>query len=305
MDFRQLEIFVTLSTELHFAQTAKRCFMTPSALTRSIQRLEEEIGCNLLERNNRRVELTAAGKSFVEFAQSVLQQWSQTQAMLQVQEAMLTGKLKMYGSVTATYSVLSQLLAEFRKVYPHVELQLHTGDQADAIHRVLTGVDDIGIAALPDDLSSALLFKTLTFSPLRFIMPAHSVFIAEQVSELRSAKQDVLDVASLPMIVSEQGLARERLNQWVKARHQQLNIYAEVSGHEAIVSMVALGFGIGLVPEIVIQHSALADKIKIIEDAPSLQAFQIGLCVLKSKLEHPVVKAFWDVADPSIFKGVL
>lgn len=305
MDFRQLETFIALANELHFAQTAKRCFMTPSALTRSIQRLEEEMGYDLLIRNNRRVELTVAGKVFAQFAEDVLLQWSKTQALMQVQEATLLGKLKVYGSVTATYSVLSQLLTEFRKVYPKVELQLHTGDYADAIYRVQSGIEDIGIAALPDDLSSALLFKTLTFSPLRFIMPAHSVAIAEQLADIRAEKHDVVDVSKLPIIVSEQGLARERFNQWLAARQLTPNIYAEVSGHEAIVSMVALGFGIGLVPEIVIQHSALADKIRVIDDAPELQAFQIGLCVLKSKLEHPVVRAFWDVADPSIFKGVL
>ena len=46
------------------------------------------------------------------------------------------------------------------------------------------------------------------------------------------------------------------------------------------------------------------EKIKIIEDAPELQAFQIGLCALKNRLEHSTVRAFWNAADPSIFKGV-
>lgn len=303
MDFKQLEIFVSLAHELHFARTARHCHMTASAVTRSIQRLEDELGFTLLVRNNRRVELTMAGKSFSMFAQDVLGQWQCVLDNMRGQAAVLSGQLKIYSSVTASYSVLSLLLAEFRKSYPAIEIKLHTGDQADAIERVQQGIDDVGVAALPATLPSSIVFKTLTFSPLRFIMPAGAGVIADRIAELRLQKSDVLNVAELPLIVSEQGLARERLDAWLKMRHLHPNIYAQVSGHEAIVSMVALGFGISVVPEMVIQHSSLRDKIMVIEDAPELQAFQIGLCVLKSRLEHPAVKAFWDLADPVIFRG--
>lgn len=303
MDFKQLEIFASLANELHFAKTARQCHITASAVTRSIQRLESELGYQLLLRNNRRVELTQAGKAFAEYASETLAQWNKVRNGLHRQSEVIAGQLKIYSSVTASYSVLSRLLPAFRHTYPQVEIQLHTGDQAEAIDRVQAGVEEIGIAALPDTLPSSIAFKTLTFSALRFIMPAGQGAIAEQVDVLRKQKMDVLNPAELPLIISEQGLTRDRLYAWLKAKRATPNIYAQVSGHEAIVSMVALGFGIGLVPELVIQHSSLRDKIKIIEDAPALQAFQIGLCVSKSRLESPAVKAFWEAADPSFFKG--
>ena len=59
------------------------------------------------------------------------------------------------------------------------------------------------------------------------------------------------------------------------------NIYASVSGHEAIVSMVGLGFGVGLVPELVINNSPLKDKIQILNVEPALQPFAIGLCAVE------------------------
>ncbi len=301
MDFKQLEIFSSLSRELHFAKTAKQCHMTASAVTRSIQRLESELGFQLLLRSNRRVELTQAGRAFAEYANETLEQWNKVREGLHRQSETISGQLKIYSSVTASYSVLSKLLEGFRQTYPQVEIQLHTGDQAEAIDRVQSGAEEIGIAALPDILPPSIAFKTLTFSALRFIMPAEQGLIVQQVEELRQQKMDVLNPAELPLIISEQGLARERLDTWLKTRGSTPNIYAQVSGHEAIVSMVALGFGIGLVPELVIQHSPLRDKIKIIEDAPALQAFQIGLCASKSRLEYPAVKAFWEAADPSIF----
>lgn len=303
MDFKQLEIFSVLAQELHFAQTAKRCYMTASAVTRSIQRLEEELDVVLLLRNNRNVELTLAGRQFADYAIDALQRLKAMKLSLQQQAEQVSGQLRLYGSATAGYGVLSRLLADFRASYPQVELQLHTGDQAAAIETIQSGSEDIAIAALPEELPNGIAFKTLLFSPLRFIIAVEKSQTSEQLEVLQNAKEGVLDIAQLPLIVSERGLARKRLNQWLKKQGVSPNIYAQVSGHEAIVTLVALGFGVGLVPELVIQHSPFRDKIRIIDDAPVLQAFQIGLCAMKTRLTLPVVKAFWDAADPSIFNG--
>ena len=300
MDFKQLEIFLVLSKELPFARTALRCHLPPSAVTRSVQRVEEELGVALLVRNNRHVELTHAVKQFAEYAEETLQRKQHFQQSLQIYSQQVSGHLKLYGSATAGYGVMSKLLSGFRAIHPQVELTLHTGDQAASIDNVLAGVEDIAIAALPDELPQALTFKTLLFSPLRFIMPAEGQVYA-RVQQLREEKSEVLDVSLLPVIVAERGLARERLDQWLKNQGVSPNIYAQVSGHEAIVTLVALGFGVGLVPELVVQHSPFKDKIRIIDDAPVLQAYQIGVCVMKSRLALPVVKAFWDAADPAIF----
>ncbi|NRB40933.1 MAG: HTH-type transcriptional activator IlvY [Pseudomonadales bacterium] len=296
MDFKQLEIFAVLVEELHFARTAKRCHMTASAVTRSIQRLEGEVGRQLLLRSNRSVELTQAGISFAEYARDCLEKWRLLQAEMALEADTVSGRLKVYGSVTASYSVLSKILPSFRQAYSDVEIMLHTGDQANAVERVLSGQDDMAIAAMPEHLTDSIAFKTLTFSPLRFIMPAEPGPIVEKIEHLEQTRQ-ALNPSLLPMIVAEQGLARNRLDAYMKEHGLKLNIYASVSGHEAIISMVALGFGIGLVPEIVIHHSPLQDKICVMEDMPELQAFQIGVCVLKQRLALPVVKAFWDLAS--------
>ncbi|CAA0108944.1 HTH-type transcriptional activator CmpR [BD1-7 clade bacterium] len=301
MDFRQLEIFTILAKELHFARTAKQCHMTASAVTRSVQRLEETVGHQLLVRNNRHVELTPAGSDFALFASETLEEWRRFRQSLDSRADRVEGSLKIYSSVTGSYSILSRLLGTFRQAYPNVEIILHTGDQAEAIDQVLSGSEDIASAALPDVLPASIAFKTLTFSPLRFIMPAEAGGIYEDVTRMRQQGGGEINPAQLPLIIAERGLTRSRLEAWLRKNQQKPNVYAEVSGHEAIVSMVALGFGIGLVPELVIQHSPLQDQIRVIDDAPELQAFQIGLCVAKEKLNQPAIRAFWDSANPSLF----
>src|SRR5690625_6778091 len=72
------------------------------------------------------------------------------------------------------------------------------------------------------------------------------------------------------MIISAEGLARERFDQWCRQQNLQPNIYAEVKGNEAIVSMVSLGFGVGLVPKIVLNNSPLADRVELLPEQPDL-----------------------------------
>ncbi|MCG4788727.1 LysR substrate-binding domain-containing protein, partial [Roseburia faecis] len=62
------------------------------------------------------------------------------------------------------------------------------------------------------------------------------------------------------------------------------NIYAEVAGNEGIVAMVALGFGVGLVPAAVIDHSPMGEKVRIVEPRPALKPFDVGIAVLKKRL---------------------
>lgn len=297
MDIKQLEIFSVLASTLHFAKAAKLCHMTAPALTRSIQRLEQELGVTLLLRNNRMVSLTPAGQRVLLFAESAIESLHILEKDLRSDEDQLQGELRVFGSVTASYSVLSSLLPVFRQDYPGVDLKLITGDQASAIDKVAAREVDVAIAARPDKLPKNMLFKTLSYSPLVFIMPAQAnAPVALQVAEMQGGVQWV-NPAKLPMIIPDQGLTRDRFDAWMKETRQSANIYATVTGHEAIVSMVALGLGVGLVPDVVIQHSPMHEQIKVVRGAPELKAFQIGLCILEAQLKLPTLRAFWDNAN--------
>ena len=99
------------------------------------------------------------------------------------------------------------------------------------------------------------------------------------------------------MILAEKGLARNRVDQWFRTLGVNPRIYAQVAGNEAIVSMVSLGFGIGVVPEIVIENSSLAEQIRILDIEPALESYNLGLFTLKRSLNNPLVRAFWGLTD--------
>jgi len=74
-------------------------------------------------------------------------------------------------------------------------------------------------------------------------------------------------------------------------------IYSQVAGNEAIIVMVALGCGIGLVPKLVLEKSQLVNQVQIIKNAPELKPFTIGLCTRQQNLDNPRVRALWDIAE--------
>ncbi len=281
MDSRTLKQFVFLAENLHFGRASEASHVSPSALSRGIRRLEEELGVTLFERNNRSVSLTRAGSLFLTYARESLGLWDSIRNELMEESGELHGEISIYCSVTASYSFLFDILTRFRHNHPHVEIKLHTGDPEEAIVRILSGDEDIAIGAKPDRLQAGLAFRLIEFSPL--------VFIASKTHPA----PDLADWSENPMILSERGLARRRVDEWFRSLGVQPRIYAQVAGNEAIVSMVSLGFGVGVVPRIVLDNSPLSHTIRVLDVKPRLDDYEVGLFTLDKRLGSPLINAFW------------
>lgn len=91
MDIRELRLFLHLAESCHFGKTAAAMYISPSTLSRQIQRLEESLGHPLFLRDNRTVQLTAAGEQLKKFAQETVLQYQQLQHALNHQSPSLTG----------------------------------------------------------------------------------------------------------------------------------------------------------------------------------------------------------------------
>ena len=289
MDVRLLKQFINLAQSLHFGRASEASHVSPSALSRSIQRLEGELGVALFERNNRSVSLTHAGNHFLSYARDTLGEWDTIRNTMMEETGELHGEVSMYCSVTASYSFLFEILTRFRQDHPRIEIKLHTGDPEDAIARVLSGQEDVAIGARPEKLPAGLAFKLIAVSPL--------IFIAAKGPNRQTRKTvlqtDAKELIGNPMILPERGLARTRVDEWFRALDAQANIYAQVAGNEAIVSMVSLGFGVGVVPQIVLDNSPLADTVQVLDVQPGLAAYEVGLFTLEKKLGSPIINAIW------------
>lgn len=293
MNIRTLQHFLGLAEHLHFGRASVACNISISALSRNIRQLEEEVGADLFHRDNRSVALTAAGSRFQRYAREAVLQWQRICHDLADRSADLQGEISLYCSVTASHSILSELLDRFRRDFSGIEIKLHTGDPENAISRVVAGREELAIAALPDRIPRNVACKAITTSPLLFIAPSDPADLELPGSGKRSTAR----WSRVPMILSEGGIARSRVNQWFRECRVTPRIYAQVAGNEAIVSMVSLGLGVGVVPKIVLDNSPVADRIQVLTVKPELEPYRIGLCTLKKSLSNPLVKALWDTEE--------
>ena len=291
MDTRALTVFLSVADTLNFSRSAELLHMSVSAVSRTVQRLEDELGQPLLERDNRNVRLTGAGRDFRQYALGAVADWQQLRRRLGT-DAELAGEVSLYCSVTATYGVLAPILEAFRQTHPSVEIMMHTGDQADGISRILDGQDDVAVSGRPAQLPRRLEFLPLLESPLHFCAPAADCAVRDMVTG-----EGEIDWDAVPFIVPERGITREFLDDWFRERGIRPRIYAQVAGHEAIVAMVGLGLGVGIAPQLVVEASGLAPRVSTLFVPEGLPPLTVGLCSLGQRLANPLVKSLWDVAE--------
>lgn len=292
MNFHELKNFLVLADLLHFGRASQVCNLSPSALTRSIQRSEESVGQALFLRDNRSVSLTPAGEILRNYAASALRDWDTLREQLS-DDHTVSGPLSIYASVTAVYSLLPDLLETYRETYPDVQLELRTGSAEASIQQVINGEIDISVAALPDRQHPRLEFMPLTETNL--------VFVAQKKLKDLPLSKGILDLSNAPLVLPRTGLSRRRLDLWLKQHRIQPNISAEVSGNEGILAMVRMGCGIGIVPELVLERSPFRNDVQKIRSAPKLEPYVVGLCTTSKNLVRPSIEALWKLAKNNEF----
>ena len=286
MDIHQLKLFTSLSRNLHFGKTGFEMHLSPSAVSRNIQRLEDSLGHTLFNRDNRSVSLTEQGEIFHRYAMDVLNRFDALQIELGQTSEALSGTLTLFASVTASQSILPTVLSRFRKDYPGIHIQLETGYAVNALRRLFEGCDVV-VAALPDDDDEQLHKRIITSIPIVTVAP-------ESAPDIEHLLEGEVDWSTVPIILPSAGQARDSIDEWLKLQNIRPNIYAEVAGNEAILSLVALGCGVGFVPELVMNDSPLADRVRVIISGPILSDFHVGFCSRKNSLaSSPVIQAFW------------
>jgi len=288
MDHDALRLFLHLSRTLRFLQTSRECHISPSALSRAIQRLERDVGCRLFERDRRTVRLTPEGTRLAAHTRDVLDRWDQVTRELRGSSGKLEGTIALFASVTACQSFLPGILSGFRERFPDIHIRLETGYAVDALEMLAEGRVDVTVAALPARVPAPLTARVLLHTPLVFVAPASPCEVQRQIA------RRPLPWAELPIILPASGLARADADRWFRRKRIEPRIYSEVAGSEAILSLVSLGCRLGIVPRIVMDKSPLRAEVRALDVEPDIGEFRVGVCTQRRKLQSPLVRAFWD-----------
>ncbi|MBN2618340.1 MAG: HTH-type transcriptional activator IlvY [Spirochaetales bacterium] len=278
-----------MAETLHYARTSQVMAISPSALSRTVQRLEDEVGEKLFERDNRSVTLTTAGIHFRDYAKDVIERWGKLQETLQGEAEEISGEITVYSSVTGCYEVLPPILRRLRSQYPQIHVNLITGSVNDAFATAGEGSADIVISAEPDNLPSTLEFYPVITTPM--------VMISTNIETHQSfdLKNETYNLEDIPMIFPDKSIFRKRIDEWFQDKGIKPLIYSEASGNEAIIEMCRLGFGVGIVPKVVVDHTFQKEDLDVVET--DITPFYVGLLIQKRRLSNPLVRAFLSVTD--------
>ncbi|HWD83214.1 MAG TPA: HTH-type transcriptional activator IlvY [Kribbella sp.] len=266
-----MELFLHLGRSLNYGRTSLECHVSAATLTRTIQRLEARVGARLLDRGPRGVVLTAEGRRFTAYAERALELWDEYRSA-SAEPADLSGELRIFATVTACQTLLPELLRPLREQHPQIRLDIRTGDAAAALARLDEGEVDAAVAGIPKRLPQSMVTRTVAITDIVLV-------------RARTSAPDG------PYVVPARGLVRERAFRWFRKRGVRPTIAAEADGHEALLALVALGCGVGVVPRLVLESSAVRDQL---EELPAdLEPLTIGLCARRADLHRPLVAALW------------
>lgn len=144
----EMEVFLTLSRELHFGRTAERLYLSQGRVSQLLRALEDRIGGRLFERSSRRVALTELGRRFLADARPAYEQLAAAFEAARARARGLDGRLRL-GFVGAADARLLETVPLFERRYPGCELEMHELRLSDPFGPLHRGEIDLAFACLP------------------------------------------------------------------------------------------------------------------------------------------------------------
>src|SRR5690348_11319775 len=243
MELRHLEYFVALAEELNFSRAAKRLYITQPSLSQQIQSLEKEIGVQLLQRTKRSVRLTEAGQLFLEEAYRALDQVQQAVHTAQRADRGEIGQLTIGFVGSSAYGFLPTVIRTFRERFPEVALILRERTTVEQIQMLRDGQIQVGFLR-PPILDETLQQTVVQQEPFLVALP-------------KTHPQASVPHVPLPALANESfilvpyklapGLYTQMTNMCMQAGFQPRMVQEAIQFH-VIISLVAAGLGIALVP---------------------------------------------------------
>lgn len=266
IDIRQMRYFVALAETLHFGRAAERLHISQPPLSRQIAALEKELGVRLLDRHSRRTTLTHAGRRFMEDARAVLASFDQACRNARLAERGELGELSIGFMMHAAYTVLPALTRRFLEGHPQVHVELREVVPSSLADAVLTGRFDAAIMFNPGPIRGLDAHTIHREDLCLAVQPVHAL---AGRSVVRAA-----DLVGEPLIAAPAEVApmlREAIMGYCRSGGSEPTIRLETQLQQTIVSLVAEGLGIALVPNSM-RKLGLADVVfRDLSDGPGIE----------------------------------
>jgi DNA-binding transcriptional LysR family regulator len=268
MELRHLRYFLVLADELHFGRAAERLAMSQPPLSVAIQQLEEAVGTRLLERNSKSVRLTAAGKSLAQSAAQVLQQAEEAKRLAHAVGEGKAGRLRVGFVGGMLFRGLAQGLQQLAASHPQIDAQLLEMNTQDQLMAVQQGRLELAfVHSKPAEGA-----KTGAHLEVQLVASEQFQACVPVGHRLAGRKRIALgELSGEPFVMFSQAASPDYHAQMLAMCVQaglRLDVRHEVRHWLSVLSLVAQGMGVALVPEALalaplagVRHLALAQRV--------------------------------------------
>jgi DNA-binding transcriptional LysR family regulator len=288
IDLRALRYFVTVAEELHFRRAGERLRIAQPALSKSVSRLERELGVSLLRRTKRRVELTPPGLLFLDEARRTLAQAERAVDVVQRAAGGEVGRLRIAFGPTSELGLLPEVLPVFLRRYPQVVLDLQGQYAWGQLGLLREGVGTVGLSILPLPRTEQLVVERLYEEPLVAALPAEHPLASRRRVSLRALSAE-------PFVMFSRQLG-PGMHDLVVATFQAAGLALTIA-HESThlytsLGLVAAGLGVSLMPRSIqnLQRSGVVYR-PLTAPAPTVE---LGM-VYRADDASPTVARFTEV----------
>jgi DNA-binding transcriptional LysR family regulator len=239
-DVHQMRVFAAVAENLSFTRAADVLFLTQSAVSHQVAKLEQSLGVQLFDREGRKVQLTPAGRVMLQQARRIFATLDDATAAVQAAARPDSGRLRIGASTTACQYLIPEALREFRESFPAYSLFISPGDSPQICEKVLDGSLDLGIV-IRSDRQSKLTYHPIFSDELGFLVsPLHAWAKAHRVDRAQLPQQRMI------LYSRASGTFRLVERYFVRMR-TELRDWIELGSMEAIKELVKLGLGVSIV----------------------------------------------------------
>lgn len=272
MDLKQLETFITVVEWDGFSEAAKRLYLTQPTVSTHIKQIESELNTRLLKRTTKKLELTAKGREFYNYAKTI------SRIMQNIEDTFSKKNLNIFNigasSIPATY-ILPTLLGKYYKSHANISFNIIQADSLSTIDGVINGTFNLGFVGM-STMDNNLSFEKLLSDKLVVVTPYKNYF-----KTLKSNKTNIKSLLKNPIIFREQGSATLKESMKIMDAlgidKKNLNIIASVNNTQTLKEFIKSGLGISIMSSLSIKEEVRRKELLSfqIDDFESVRNFYL------------------------------
>jgi DNA-binding transcriptional LysR family regulator len=271
----QLHTFLEIVRLKSFSKAAQTCFRTQPAISAQVRQLEQELNTTLFERLGTRIALTTAGKIFAEYSEQILELRRQAQDAINELEKVPRGELMIAANEATCIYVLPEVFSRYKELFPNVQLHVDRSYGARVVEAVVDNLADFGICQLPIQ-EKKLQVVSIHSDEIRCIVkPDHPL--------AASASVHCGDITSYPLLLPRTGTTRARLNAWMEAEEDNLQISMELDSTEMMKRFVMAGLGVSFIAASNCKDEVREKRLQAVPLGPEPLVRKLGLIYRKDK----------------------